>query len=120
MGRSNGIRGSRVGSGPMGDTDRGYSVEHAVVTFWCAAGHSTRTTFAASASVPGVWDCRGCGRPAGVDRDNPPPAVLVAPFKTHLAYVRERRSDAEGEVLLAEALARLRAPSRGVAVAGLR
>lgn len=30
------------------------------------------------------------------------------PYKTHLAYVRERRSDADGEAILAEALAKLR------------
>jgi hypothetical protein len=30
------------------------------------------------------------------------------PYKTHLAYVKERRSDADGEAILAEALARLK------------
>ena len=30
------------------------------------------------------------------------------PYKTHLAYVRERRSAADGEAILAEALAKLR------------
>jgi hypothetical protein len=56
-----------------------------------------------------VWECSGCGLPAGQDRDNPPERVAVVPFKTHLDYVRERRSDAEAEILLAEALARVRA-----------
>jgi hypothetical protein len=32
----------------------------------------------------------------------------VEPYKTHLAYVKERRSDADGEAILAEALQRLR------------
>jgi hypothetical protein len=32
----------------------------------------------------------------------------VEPYKTHLAYVKERRSDADGEAILAEALGRLR------------
>ena len=32
----------------------------------------------------------------------------MAPYKTHLAYVRERRSDADAERLLNEALAKLR------------
>ena len=31
------------------------------------------------------------------------------PYKTHLAYVKERRSDADGDAILEEALARLRA-----------
>ncbi|MCM3523360.1 RNA polymerase-binding protein RbpA, partial [Curtobacterium sp. P97] len=30
-------------------------------------------------------------------------------YKTHLAYVRERRSDADGAALLEEALSKLRA-----------
>jgi hypothetical protein len=33
----------------------------------------------------------------------------VEPYKTHLAYVKERRSDADGDAILAEALERLRA-----------
>jgi hypothetical protein len=32
----------------------------------------------------------------------------VEPYKTHLAYVKERRTDADGEAILAEALQRLR------------
>jgi hypothetical protein len=31
----------------------------------------------------------------------------VEPYKSHLAYVKERRSDADGEALLAEALAKI-------------
>ncbi|NUP51247.1 MAG: RNA polymerase-binding protein RbpA [Catenulispora sp.] len=108
MARSSGIRGSRIGAGPMGESERGNSVDRVVVTFWCAAGHATPTVFAAEAVVPESWDCQTCGEPAGPDPDNPPPAALTAPFKTHLAYVRERRSDADGEKLLAEALAKLR------------
>ena len=46
--------------------------------------------------------------PAGQDRDNPPDPPRTEPYKTHLAYVRERRSDADGEAILAEALAKLR------------
>jgi hypothetical protein len=33
----------------------------------------------------------------------------VEPYKTHLAYVKERRSDADGDAILTEALERLRA-----------
>ncbi len=32
----------------------------------------------------------------------------VEPYKTHLAYVKERRSDTDGEAILAEATASLR------------
>jgi len=109
MPRSSALRGSRIGSGPLGETERGDLIERVAVTFWCATGHVTRPQFAATAPIPDVWDCHRCGQPAGRDQDNPPPALTVEPYKTHLAYLRERRSDADAEILLAEALAKLRA-----------
>jgi hypothetical protein len=45
--------------------------------------------------------------PAGLDKNNPPSAVKNEPYKTHLAYVKERRSEAEGEKILADALRKL-------------
>jgi hypothetical protein len=109
MARSSALRGSRIGSGPLGEPERGDLIERVTVAFWCASGHLTRPLFAATAVIPDVWECHRCGQPAGQDRDNPPPALNVEPYKTHLAYLRERRSDADAEILLAEALARLRA-----------
>ena len=112
MARSSGVRGRRIGSGPAGESERGGDlVARVAVTFWCAGGHSTRAMFAAEAVAPDTWDCHSCAMPAGQDRDNPPPATRVEPYKTHLAYVRERRSDADAEILLAQALAKLRAAS---------
>ena len=49
-----------------------------------------------------------CGFPAGRDKDNPPAPPKVEPYKTHLAYVKERRSDSEGEAILQERLGELR------------
>jgi hypothetical protein len=43
-----------------------------------------------------------------MDSDNPPPAPKIEPYKTHLAYVKERRSDAEAASILDEALQLLR------------
>ena len=106
-----GIRGSRIGAGPKGESERGPTVERVAVTFWCAVGHSTRPIFATSADIPETWDCHDCDRPAGLDPDNPPAPKLTGPFKTHLAYLRERRSDADAESILAEALSKLRAAS---------
>ena len=63
--------------------------------------------------VPDVWDCPRCGLPAGRERENPPEAPRNEPYKTHLAYVKERRSDADGAALLEEALAALRARRGG-------
>jgi hypothetical protein len=58
--------------------------------------------------VPESWDCPRCGLPAGLDSENAPPATKIEPYKTHLAYVKERRSDAEAAEILTEALELLR------------
>jgi hypothetical protein len=102
------IRGSRVGAGPMGEAERGESAPRRRVPFWCANGHETIPAFAEEASVPETWDCPRCGLPAGRSEQAPPPAPRNEPYKTHLAYVRERRTDADGEAILEEALAKLR------------
>ena len=102
------IRGSRVGSGPMGEAERGDSAPRVRISFWCAKGHESRPSFASDAAIPEAWDCPRCGWPAGRDQAAPPSPPHVEPYKTHLAYVKERRSDVDGEAILNEALARLR------------
>jgi hypothetical protein len=104
----NAIRGTRVGAGPMGEAERGESAPRRRIAFYCANGHVTRPSFAAEAAEPESWDCPRCGLPAGKDAQHPPAAPRNEPYKTHLAYVRERRSDADGEAILDEALAKLR------------
>ncbi|GAA5013263.1 RNA polymerase-binding protein RbpA [Kitasatospora paranensis] len=92
----------------MGEAERGESAPRTRISFWCANKHETRPSFAAEAAVPETWDCPRCGFPAGQDELNPPAPARNEPYKTHLAYVRERRTDADGEAILAEALAKLR------------
>ena len=65
--------------------------------------------FAVEAAIPDEWDCPKCGLPASLDAENPPPPPKIEPYKTHLAYVKERRSDAEAKDILDEALVTLRA-----------
>ena len=72
------------------------------------AGPAT-LAFAADAAVPETWDCPRCGLPANLDSLNPPPPPKIEPYKTHLAYVKERRSDQEAADILTEALQALRA-----------
>ena len=102
------IRGSRVGAGPMGEAERGEAAPRQEVTYWCAHGHLTTPSFALEAAVPAEWDCPRCGLPASRDEENPPPPPRIEPYKTHLAYVKERRSDAEAREILEEALTSLR------------
>ncbi len=97
----------------MGEAERGEAAPRRRIAYWCANRHETRVAFATEADIPPLWDCPRCGLPAGQDEDDPPPAPRIEPYKTHLAYVRERRSDEDGNALLEEALARLAARRGG-------
>ena len=108
----NAIRGTRVGSGPMGEQDHGHHADRIAVSYWDALGNETVRYFAAGLpeeEIPEIIDHPHSGLPAGRDKDNPPQVAKNEPYKTHLAYVKERRSDAEAEELLDEALQKLRA-----------
>jgi hypothetical protein len=113
----NAIRGTRVGSSPVRlvdpSVDRTDTAPRSVVGYWCAKKHFTERSFAADVVAPAVWDCPRCGLPAGQDEANPPAPPHTEPYKTHLAYVKERRSDADGAAILAEAMQRLRARRGG-------
>jgi hypothetical protein len=111
MAGGNAIRGSRVGAGPLGEEERGESAPRQMVSYYCSHGHVTSPSFAIAedSEVPVEWECPKCGLPAGLDPDNPPEPLRNEPYKTHLAYVKERRTNAEGEALLDEALEALRA-----------
>ena len=108
MASGNAIRGSRVGAGPMGEAERGDAAPRHRVSFWCSNGHETRPSFATEAAIPEQWDCPKCGFPASRDKANPPAPPRNEPYKTHLAYVRERRTDATATSILDEALRKLR------------
>jgi hypothetical protein len=105
------IRGSRVGSGPMGEQDRGIQADRIAVSYWDGLGNETVRYFAAGLPVeeiPETIDSPTSGLPAGRDKANPPQVSKAEPYKTHLAYVKERRSLEEAEQLLEEALVQLR------------
>jgi hypothetical protein len=104
----NAIRGTRVGAGPVRWDDRAEEAARQVVTYWCANGHAIRPSFAAEVDPPATWDCPRCGCPAGPDEENPPARRRAEPYKSHLAYVKERRSEADAAAILDEALAKLR------------
>ncbi|GAA4213679.1 RNA polymerase-binding protein RbpA [Actinocatenispora rupis] len=113
MASGNAIRGTRVGAGPVRLPEHGEPAPRRHVSYWCANDHEAQPLFAADAAVPDTWDCPRCGLPAGRDRDNPPDRPRTEPYKTHLAYVKERRSETDGAAILAEALAKLRARRDG-------
>lgn len=109
---SNAIRGTRVGAGPMGEQDHGFHAERITVSYWDALGNETVRHFAADVAeeeIPEQIDCPQSGLPAGRDKNNPPQLGKVEPYKTHLAYVKERRTEEEAESLLEDALQAVRA-----------
>jgi hypothetical protein len=101
----------------MGEQDRGFHADRIQVTYWDELGNETVRSFAANLpeeEIPVTIDSPQSGLPAGRDKDNPPSVAKLEPYKTHLAYVKERRTEVEAETLLGEALDQLRA-RRGTA-----
>jgi rubrerythrin len=94
----------------MGEAERGEAIERFTISYWCANNHEIKPSFAKEEGVeiPDEWDCPRCGFPAGRDKNNPPSPIKNEPYKTHLAYVKERRSAAEGSKILEDALKKLR------------
>ena len=111
MAGSSSIRGSRIGSQETHEDGSGPRAESMAVSYYCANGHvrvARYSTDADPADIPAEWVCNQCGNPAGRDEQTPPPPPIAVPFKSHLDYLKERRSEQDGEALLAEALAALR------------
>lgn len=95
----------------MGEQDRGHHVAKITRSFYCSNGHESHSMYAATVApedIPVEIDCPNCGFPAGTDKANPPQVAKIEPYKTHLAYVKERRSDEEAAQILEEALTSIR------------
>lgn len=84
--------------------------------FDCPAHHHFSITFSTEATLPGSWDCPTCWAPA-VRSDGVQATTLpTKPIRTHWDMLRERRSVAELQELLAERLALLKAGAIGPGV----
>src|SRR6478736_8990402 len=106
---NNGImQGTRVGAGPAGEPlGRGIAVARVVVLYHCANKHQTVVPFIWTVTPPPQWECRVCSQPAGTDPLDPPARVArYTGEKTHMERVRDRRTQVEGNRLMAESLAR--------------
>lgn len=96
----------------MGEMDHGVRAERIAVPYYDILGNETVRYFAADVDpeeIPDQIDSPHSGLPAGRDQQNPPELLKNEPYKTHLAYVKERRTEAEAVAILAEALDSLRA-----------
>jgi hypothetical protein len=96
----------------MGEQDRGFHADRIQISYWDELGNETVRNFAANLpeeEIPEIIDSPSTGLPAGRDKNNPPSVAKLEPYKTHLAYVKERRTEKEAAELLEEALEQLRA-----------
>ncbi len=112
------FRGTRVGvtegAGPKNQSEAasGERVPRIRVSYWCAKGHETQLVFLRlpDEQIPVSWDCRRCGHLASRDgQQAAQDEQLEEGYKSHLEYVKERRSDQDAEDVLAGALEKLRA-----------
>jgi hypothetical protein len=95
----------------MGEQDRGFKAQKIERSYYCSNKHSFSPSFSAEldlAEIPLELDCPHCGLPSGQDPNNPPVIAKHEPYKTHLAYVKERRTAKEAKDLLDEAVAAVR------------
>jgi hypothetical protein len=102
----------------MGEQDRGFHADRIQISYWDELGNETVRNFAANLpdeEIPDIIDSPSTGLPAGRDKANPPSVAKLEPYKTHLAYVKERRTEKEAAELLEEALQQLRARRGSVA-----
>ena len=106
------LRGGRLGGASGNEVDRGGPLQpRRRVSYWCHAGHETRPHLASDVAPPELWECAICGQPASENRETPPAPLGVAgaSHKTLYEFLMMRRSEAEGEELLNEALEKLQA-----------
>src|SRR5215218_152343 len=116
---TSGFRGTRAGATAGTGTslesgEHGNSLPRIRISYWCAKGHKTQLVFVKlpEDQIPAVWDCRRCGVAAARDGVAPADAdILDDGYKSHLEYLKERRSSQDAEDLLAGAVEKLRARS---------
>jgi hypothetical protein len=109
MKRRPGVRGSRLVSSST-QVDRGAEpVARSIADYWCADDHRTSAAFAADVMPPVEWSCRICSGPSSLERGAAPVASRPRFFpRTPYEFLMMRRTEEDGERILAEALAAMR------------
>jgi RNA polymerase-binding protein len=107
------LRGTRLGATSY-ENDRNTDLApRQEIAFDCPKGHHFSVPFAAEAEVPATWECRVCGAVAFTSAADLPTPKKVKPPRSHWDMLRERRSIADLEQVLAERLALIRG-ERGI------
>ena len=79
----------------------------------CPRKHHFSLVFSAEAEIPSLWECPRCGAESLRSDGERPEVKEEKPARTHWDMLRERRSIAELEDLLAERLTLLRSGELG-------
>ncbi len=102
------LRGTRLGATSY-ENDRNTDLApRQEIAFDCPKGHHFTVPFAAEAEVPATWECRVCGTIAFTVAGDQPSPKKTKPPRSHWDMLRERRSIADLEQVLAERLALIR------------
>lgn len=98
------LRGSRLGAVSY-ENDRNTDLApRQAADYDCPKGHHFSVPFAAEAEVPETWECRFCGTIALRVGAGAPEPKKTKPVRTHMDMLRERRTTADLEEVLREAL----------------
>ena len=102
------LRGTRLGATSY-ENDRNTDLApRQEIAFDCPKGHHFTVPFAAEAEVPATWECRVCGATAFTTTGDLSAPRKAKPPRSHWDMLRERRSIADLEEVLAERLAVIR------------
>ena len=107
------LRGSGLGAKSFEDEAGVEFAARQEVGYDCARQHHFTMVFSAEDEIPALWECPRCGAESLRSDGMRPEAKEEKPVRTHWDMLRERRSIAELEELLAERLTLLRAGELG-------
>lgn len=91
-------------------TDSASRGNRVAVSYFCGQGHVTTPEFSVEVSPkdwPEAVNCVTCGSLAGQNPESLPTDDKNDVYKTHLDYVKDRRSAEEAEEILKDALAKV-------------
>lgn len=106
------LRGSGLGSKSLVEPATVELAPRQEIGFDCPKSHHFTVVFAEEAELPTEWECPRCGEVARRSDGVEPEAKQTKPVRTHWDMLRERRSIAELEDLLAERLDEIRGDER--------
>ena len=110
MKRRTALRGNRLAPA-TNQVDRGAApAPRRGADYFCAADHRTSVVLAADIEPPVEWVCRVCSGPSMLERGAAPVPVTPRWFpRTPYEFLMMRRTAEDGERILAEALASMKA-----------